>query len=338
MRIKKLFGVFCAILFAGMTLCLSACGGGSAKTIEMGLYPQSVVSSGLATNLNQLITSNPYDDLTWKEFNNGVRSVCEPFGSNVISVETATRINASSQDRSVLYKDFEYMGVKYRCIFKGANEDSYNVQSGAIFYKYEPIKWKVLKEDKENGKKLLASVNGLDSCGNYAWKAYEFLFQDGKANNYERSYIRQFLNDEFYNFAFSEEEKAMILTTTIDNSTLTMKDADEALVCANTEDKIFLPSYKELNDSQLGFKDNNSRIVYATSYAKMSSTKTGPNDYYNSYITRSPEIYNNGGILWNAFTSINLKGEFEAENAVGSTTKDAGMHIITPWMWVSSGK
>ena len=64
----------------------------------------------------------------------------------------------------------------------------------------EPVQWKVL--GKENGKVLLLAENGLEALP---------FNKERKTVSWKESSIRQWLNEDFYDSAFSEAEKNSIL-------------------------------------------------------------------------------------------------------------------------------
>lgn len=138
------------------------------------------------------------------------------------------------------------------------------------YFKVEPIKWRIGKES--NGQAIIASENILTSY----IPCYQIIdgerTVDGEtvyANNYEYSHIRAFLNsydgreynvsdysyhtanykyyqsNGFYYQAFSTEEKNYILTTTVDNRSITTDNSTNEYACNNTEDKIFALGYIE---------------------------------------------------------------------------------------------
>ena len=107
--------------------------------------------------------------------------------------------------------------------------------------KTEPISWIVIRQDV--GKMLVLSENVLEYM----------CFKQGTDENkyprslYDESDLRAFLNGDFYNNAFSDSEKAMILQTKI---TTQYKDEHYNELTLETEDKIFALS-----------KDENARYV-----------------------------------------------------------------------------
>ena len=78
-------------------------------------------------------------------------------------------------------------------------------------------------------------------------------------NNYKESHIRSWLNDNFYNTAFNNEEKARILTTTVDNSAASTGDNRNKYACANTSDQVFLLSFAEATSATYGLGTDASR-------------------------------------------------------------------------------
>ena len=133
----------------------------------------------------------------------------------------------------------------------------YNVGGKIQFGRYpfyedggeKQIEWIILDKDSE-GNALLISKYGLD--------AKRF---DASSNNWERSEIRQWLNNDFLNKAFNAEEKGLILRT----NTECLKKG--SILKSNLElyDDIFLLSIEEANKY---FKNDNDRKAYPTPYAK----------------------------------------------------------------------
>ena len=123
-------------------------------------------------------------------------------------------------------------------------------QDNQAGYGREDIKWIVLAN--EGNKSLLISRDSLDV------QPYN---TDDEAVTWETCTLRSWLNDTFLNEAFSPEEQKAILTTSVDNS----KNQGSSIAGNNTEDKVFLLSYKEAKDY---FASNSERTCKPTSYAK----------------------------------------------------------------------
>ena len=130
-------------------------------------------------------------------------------------------------------------------IIFGAYEQDNNTGNGK-----EPIEWRVLA--KEGNRILVISKYGLDA------KAYNDIYT---STTWETCTLRQWLNNDFYNAAFSEEEKAAIPTVTV-----TAEDNAEYSTYAgkDTNDKVFLLSIREANQY---FSSDEDRLCAPTDYA-----------------------------------------------------------------------
>ncbi|MEG2688623.1 MAG: DUF6273 domain-containing protein, partial [Clostridia bacterium] len=103
----------------------------------------------------------------------------------------------------------------------------------SYFFKVEPIKWLILKE--QNGQATLLAADILDAR----------IF-DSMKGDWEKSSVRAFLNgDLFLNKAFNLSLKESIVETSLDNRT-TSYSAKNAATLNDTLDKVFLPSYKDM--------------------------------------------------------------------------------------------
>ena len=139
------------------------------------------------------------------------------------------------------------------------------------------------------------------------------------ANNYEHSGIRTWLNDDFYNSAFALG-KSNILTTTVDNSASSTDDLNSPYASNNTQDKIFLLSYKDYINSDYGFStetgQTNTRSCKTTDWARARGSyyNTGSYPYNGLSWTRSPcgESYR----AW----EISYSGAFRSYDNVDGTS------------------
>ena len=175
--------------------------------------------------------------------------------------------------------------------------DGSTVVGGTVYYfKVEPILWRILSQSDDTALILCDSI--------IANKAYQsdYIKIDGKyyttangapegtyANNYQYSEIRAWLNDQFYNTAFTELERELILTTTVDNSVASTGYNPNQYVCENTEDKVFLLSYAEATNSAYGFLTDG--------YNYDTARKMQPNDYScatGAWISLRADYYGNG--------------------------------------------
>lgn len=140
-------------------------------------------------------------------------------------------------------------------IFFGHYEQDGNQKNGP-----ENIEWMVL--DVQGNKALLLSRYALDA------QPYHV---DYEAVTWETSTVRNWLNNTFFNTAFTPEEQSAILLTTVDNSALQGNNRWNDQEQKNTEDNVFLLSYAE---SDLYFDDDESRRCIPTNYAVSAGAET----------------------------------------------------------------
>ena len=134
-------------------------------------------------------------------------------------------------------------------------------QDGDLSNGPEPILWRVLS--KEDSGTLVISEYCL------ARKKYN---QEAGKITWENCTLRQWLNSEFYDTAFTAEEKEHIVLRHNINSSTDLNGG------ADTDDYIFLLSSGEISKY---FPKRESRIAYPTQYA-------GNKSYYNDWWLRSP--------------------------------------------------
>ncbi len=164
------------------------------------------------------------------------------------------------------------------------------------FFKVEPIVWEV----KNDG--TLVSNMVLD-CLHYNYSSTDRILQSTiiYSNNYKYSTIRAFLNGYdgseyevenytnkgFIDLAFTEEEQTKIHETIVDNSVKSTGQIQNQYVCEDTNDKLFLLSYEELNEQENGYKTDTDRIRKGTDYAIANGLGVIGNNH-SFYWTRSP--------------------------------------------------
>lgn len=130
------------------------------------------------------------------------------------------------------------------------------IKKNTVYYfKVEPIRWRILYEDGDTALLLCDSI--------IANRAYN----DTRTSSYEQSTIRAWLNDQFYNTAFSVLQRTLINTVFIDNS-----PGDD------TNDKVFLLKRKDVTNPAYGFSpddaaDDPARLMLVSDYAKASGTQ-----------------------------------------------------------------
>ena len=240
------------------------------------------------------------------------------------------------------FADFICNGEKYRAVkfnnyrpyytsFQSSASFTYQDENGYMpnnvcYFEYEPLMWRIL--DPSSGYILCESI--IDA------QAYQnTTFYDGKghtwqdmtlstyANNYAASSIRTWLNNAFYETAFTDDQKSKIRTTTLNNSAFS---SDYALFdSAETNDKIFLPSWSDISNSSYGFSSSYStydatRTAQGTDYAQcqgLEVCRMEPEYSYNGYsdwLLRSP------GITSDSACYISIAGFADSHNVVYETS------------------
>ncbi len=269
-----------ALLIAAMLIGIAPIGGidlapkASAKdidsysvgdTIIYGSYPQSrVTDSNLIAAIESAGGSVP-----WVDYNYYAGS------------ENLSDGNMKPVADMMLYKDITCGGNKYRAVKINqyrpyrTSATSYTYQeingyyTGSTYYfKYEPLTWQVL--DPSEGYVMCNQIIDSQTYQNFIYykstnKEY-YNSKDGTAyaSDWATSSIRQWLNDDFYNTAFTAEEKSQIGTSHLENKSIYSSTYDSA----DSYDKIFLLSYDEVTNSAYGFNTNTARQMKGTDYAK----------------------------------------------------------------------
>ena len=242
--------------------------------------------------------------------------------------------------------DYDYRGVyftKYRPVLttdteidesqleKYSNQHLNGYDINTIYwFKYETIKWNIV--DENDGKKMLVSSLVLDSQEYYPSVLDDEQFYHnggiGYANNYALSNIRKFINNDFYNTAFTDSEKEKIETTLVDNSLESTDGLKDKCICEDTYDKIFLLSCKEFKtyfDYSIKKWENtrDDSPIEATDYAKCQ----GIDKYFPRWL-RSPGVA--GGI-----PSANVIKYASVYSALEKSDWSAASYIgVDPACWV----
>lgn len=192
----------------------------------------------------------------------------------------------------------------------------------------KPIEWQVL--DVQDGMALLISVYGLDA------KPYnEYRIEDV---SWETCTLRAWLNNDFMNTAFTEEEKTQIAKTTVINEYNPISGADSG---NDTEDQMFLLSLEEVQEYfDLDMIDN------GETYCAGDSCCCTPTEYaafMGAYVYEAKKAKNenyNGNTGW-WLRSPGFDDSIAAHvTAVGYCTGSAEVHpdsregAVRPSMWI----
>lgn len=192
--------------------------------------------------------------------------------------------NWKKDDNDKWYIEITYNDIEYTGLY------SYD---GKISWTYEKIiEWQIVK--KEDGKAFVVSRTSVANLP----------FDENGSNNYAKSTIRAWLNNEFYNNSFkSEKLRKRILKTEVDNSLASTMDETNENVCENTFDKVFLLSLKEVHDNKIVF------YLY---------------NYYYYVMLRTPSATSK--------ESVKKTDDFRDES---KTTKANTINDIYPALWIS---
>lgn len=220
-------------------------------TITYGSYPQSRVTD--SATLSKL---------------DGVYKNWESYGYYVGTGSYADGKMTASD--FMKYYDFSYENIKYRAVTFSAYRPGYTYQSSSpnnsfqddngyyvnkvYYFKYEPLTWRVLNP-----------ATGYIMCNQIvdSQEYQQFIYKSGKniynslscsifASDWDSSSVKQWLNDSFYNTAFTDIEKSYINKSDLGN--------------------IFLLSYEDTLNASYGFSSDtnitHTRTLKSTAYAQ----------------------------------------------------------------------
>lgn len=248
-------------------------------TIYFGTYPQTeVTNSTLKSTLNSLAGTKPTssNSYNWTSYGYYISGSVSNY-MWYVDVE-----NDGEMYRGVYFTSYRPYYCSASSSTGNTNQDDNGYTTSNIYwFKYEPISWTILNES--NGTALILCDMIIDS--------QQFDYDGSYYNDYAESTIRKWLNETFYNTAFNDLQKEIILTTTVDNSVASTGDSSNPYACEDTEDKVFLLSYKELTTY---LTTTASRMKKTTDYAKSQGACTSTSSSYlgNGYWwLRSPINY-----------------------------------------------
>lgn len=206
--------------------------------------------------------------------------VCSAFAACLLAAgmsgcATAGTSGASSSDNSTLDNTSLEQAVEQT--FDTVTFGSYKQDgSGSAT---EPIEWYVLA--KEDGKSLLISKYVLDAAP-FNDSASDDLWSVGSPRptvdvEWADSALREWLNGEFFQSAFSSDEQSAIATVTVSDSKSvadqSSSPADSSIhVAKQSDDNVFLLSVSEARSY---FANSDARVAFPTDYALAQGAYTG---------------------------------------------------------------
>ena len=234
----------------------------------------------------------------------------------------------------MLYKDIPYNNDKYRAVwikkyrpyhtgYDSSDLNSYQDDNGyytgnVYYFKYEPLQWRVL--DASEGLVMCNSAIDSQAYNNYVlYCDYENYGDSSKtyyASDYGKSSIRDWLNNDFYNTAFSSTQQLRIKG----NQTIDAKSAYSSYDGTTTYDNsIFLLSYWDVINPEYGFSSSDTfdtaRQLKSTDYAQCQGCyKDISTSYYGNswWRLRSPDYsygvadVSSDGIMDDCYDFVNV--------------------------------
>ena len=188
---------------------------------------------------------------------------------------------------------YEYDGKEYAKIaatphnvaLRITYSDGSKIRENATeYFLVEPIKWCIIStNDQENE---LLSEYVLDTqkfqINQYYVEVIDEYIYNGKktfyANNYERSTIRNYLNNVFLEKAFTSEEQRYIPRSTVDNGKNSNPLASSKYTHENTSDKVYLLCLSDIRNRTDAIKLTAKATDYAIAKGCFCQTENG--DYY----------------------------------------------------------
>lgn len=268
--------------------------------IELGSYPQTEVKMDTAEYdaLTDAYLKN-FDNIEFKSYGyysgkGSPDSIINGYGYGTmeknVDMTYADMTVDGTKYRIVLFQQYRPTMTTFESSTKNSNIDDNGYKINRLyFFKYEPLKWRVL--DKETGLIMCESIIDSQAINNTA-----YYVQDGNAirryyfynnaehtqylYNYNTSSIRSWLNDDFYNTAFSSADKT-------------------AIANYSENDKVSLPDFTVVISEEYGFTNSDekdsSRMAKGTDYAKCQglelSNKSATKNYSPWWLSISDSRY-----------------------------------------------
>lgn len=264
----------------------------------------------------------PSDDLieTFSSYSDGryipkVSAIVEDgyayFGEYPQTVVLDSTITSALADITPDSKGYRYYNGENYVSLKAKTYDTCSFDNGTAvvanntyYFKVEPIKWRILSNSDSTlslvaDRVLDASVydstedtvaKSRTARNNYNGTDETTSTESVFPSNYKYSDIRKFLNEDF--FEKMNVPANSIITTTVNNSASTTEYKSNSFACTNTDDKVYLLSYKDYTNTNY-FSNSTARRCTPTDYAKARSVQISSSGTYlgnAEYWTRSPDV------------------------------------------------
>ena len=337
-KIKKLFICIIAILLAFalgiLVINIKNCAP-KYDTYEFGMYPQTLIEdSELNMTLNNEISHNPLNEKVLTTSDNPSLNCWKKYDYYILGEKTPSMfcidIKYDNQlYRGVIIKKYRPNDIRLESNTENTRQDDNGFLLDTVYwFKYEKIKWRILKD---KGDSLFLMCNSVIDSQPYN-NNYSTNINSIYPCAYEISTIRKWLNEDFYKLAFSNDEKNLMIKMKVDNSYESVNVGSKIVTETNltdylgfdTSDFVTLLSLKELTNNEYGFKEystqdydkNKEMVDNYSDYSKIQGhwisleKNTWWTDTDNRWLTRSPYIMGYG-ILTDYVSSINCEGRVD---------------------------
>ncbi len=205
--------------------------------IYIGYYPQrEITDKSMVAKLNSITTLNE-------------RGFIEYDGNEFVKV---TIVNNHIYGEHPGDDDVYYYSTQYKV-------------GTTHFFLVEPLCWKVLSITENEY--FLVTDDIIDTRAfHFVTKIEEIDGVETRPSDYTTSSIRKWLNEEFYDICFTEEEKTWIKESVNEIDSIDILSGKT--LEGETIDKVFLLSYKEVTNRNLGFFGVDARRARCSDYAR----------------------------------------------------------------------
>ena len=284
----------------------------SGKSITFGSYPQSRVDdSTLKNTLNSKAGTLPtsQNSQAWTSYGYYINGAQSNFMWYIdITID-------SDKYRGVYFTSYRpYYTTDPSSADDSAQDENGYYTNQVYWFKYEPILWTVLSENSNNKVAFVLCDMLIDSQEFYITDVGTRDIDGEKIypSNYEYSTIRKWLNETFYNTAFTDFQKEMILVTTVDNSESTTNEYGKRYVCKDTYDSVFLLSCADFMNEDYALCETSASVRKPTDYAKSQGAYVSDfSDYIGQagWLLRSP--HNDKNMSCVGYTGYGGYGEID---------------------------
>ena len=271
---------------------------------EFGSYPQTkVTNSMIKSRLNGAANNATWTNYQYYSGTSQNNEFNGAMNTNTKIMEYTDVVDSTSGAKyrgvRIYYLRPEYTGNRIGVSSQQNGNGYYSYGTSEIFwFKFEPLTWRLL--DPNTGYVMCTTAIDSQPYQNFMLSDAGVVYGDANrttpANNYAASSIRAWLNDDFYNTAFTAEEQAKIHPHQISNASnvnIISGIAGGNGSYADTTDSVFLLSVADMIDEYNGlgyinpnapanpndlYRRSNAAVTY-TDYAQCQGLKTQPGQF-----------------------------------------------------------